>query len=282
MEARLRAGVLILLFCAVPAAARAGRLQVVATVPDLAALAREVGGERVRVSALLSAAEDPAQAVARPEQALELSRADLLLGQGETGWLQEAIGAAKNPRLTAYLDAVSALGMNRDGGSYGLADPRQAARLLPILARELALRDPAGAALFEKNAAAAGADIERREQKWLLHLAPLRGHKVLSYGTSFRAFLTWAGLAETATLETAPGAPLQPVQVARALRAMRAEGVRLVLQRESEPAAVARLLAERTGAHVLVVPLGARFARGERYVDGIDELVRALIAAARP
>ena len=54
-------------------------VRVVATLPDLAALARPIVGDRGSVTALSLATQDPHFVDARPSLALALSRADLLL-----------------------------------------------------------------------------------------------------------------------------------------------------------------------------------------------------------
>ena len=65
-----------------------------------------------------------------------------------------------------------------------------------------------------------------------------------------------------------------------ALRALReGTGPRVLLLREHEPPHLARLLRERAGAFLVVVPLGARSERGERYVEGLERLVHAVAGA---
>ena len=74
----------------IPSATSAKELRVVATVPDLAAVATAVGGDDVTVTAMALATQDPHFVDAKPSLALALSRADLLLLVGldlEIGWL---------------------------------------------------------------------------------------------------------------------------------------------------------------------------------------------------
>ncbi len=277
-----------------PSAAARPALRVVGSVPDIAVLARQIAGDRAEVSVLLRGRDDPLSLAAQPEQALVLSRADLLVALGgplEAGWLGDLLPAARNPRMAEYLDATRLLGgpsgPTASGGgarpcglgSYPLGDPRQAVRLSQAIAEQLAVLDPAGATAYRAAAAALSADLAAREKTWLLHLAPLRGQKVVTYDDSFRAFLCWAGLAEAVTLSPAPGMPPPAVAVLRTLRLMRESNIRLILLREYEPAQAARTLMEKSGAQGVVTPLGARFERGERYADGVEQLVHALLGA---
>src|SRR5688572_30224401 len=80
---------LLAMLVAWPARARA-ELKVVATVPGLAAIAREIAGTNAKVKALTRSSQDPHFVDARPSLALDLNRADLLLTIGlelEAGWL---------------------------------------------------------------------------------------------------------------------------------------------------------------------------------------------------
>src|SRR5688572_10872050 len=94
----------------IPAAAQAD-LRVVASVPDLAAIAKEIGGDKTAVAAMALPSQDPHFVDARPHLALELSKADLLLIIGlnlESGWLPTLITGARNakiqPGAPGYLD----------------------------------------------------------------------------------------------------------------------------------------------------------------------------------
>ena len=92
---------------------RAGAaINVVATTEDLASLAREVGGERVKVDSLARGYQDPHFVEAKPSFILKLHSADLLVLVGrelEIGWLPPLIQQSRNAKVQAgadgYLDA---------------------------------------------------------------------------------------------------------------------------------------------------------------------------------
>jgi zinc/manganese transport system substrate-binding protein len=274
---------LLLVLLLLPLSGLARRPHVVATLPDLAALCRQVAGERAQVTALLSGASDPILGEPQPDQARALAGADLLVALGgplEAGWLPRLLVAARNSRLREYLEVQALLG-GAERDTYPLGDPRSAAQVARAIAVQLGALDPAGASIYQGAASALCADLEQKERRWLQKLAPLRGLRVVLYDDSFRAFIRWAGLLEAATLSPSPGVPPTPTQVLRALRAMRVGGPRLILQRAYEPAHTVRLLREKAGAQVVVAPLGARDERGEQYAEGLEQLVQALLQAGR-
>ena len=65
-------------------------LNVVTTTEDLAALAREVGGDKINVESLSRGYQDPHFVEAKPSFVIKLHSADLLVAVGrelEIGWL---------------------------------------------------------------------------------------------------------------------------------------------------------------------------------------------------
>src|SRR5512146_3437905 len=89
-----------------------GKLNVMTTTEDLAAIAREVGGDRVTVEAIARGYQDPHFVEAKPSFILKLQRADVLILVGrelEIGWLPPLIQQSRNSKIqvgaAGYLDA---------------------------------------------------------------------------------------------------------------------------------------------------------------------------------
>ena len=79
-----------------------GKLNVVATLPDLGSLAREIGGDNVNVTVLAKPTEDPHFVDARPSFVVALRSADVLIDGGaelELGWLPPLLQNARNAKL---------------------------------------------------------------------------------------------------------------------------------------------------------------------------------------
>ena len=75
------------------------KLNVVATLPDYAALAREIGGDKVEVTSMAKPTEDPHFVDARPSFVVKLRTADVLIEGGaelEVGWLPPLLQNARN------------------------------------------------------------------------------------------------------------------------------------------------------------------------------------------
>src|SRR5262245_6830690 len=94
-----------------PAGAQS-KLNVVATTEDLAAIAREVGGDHITVDSIAKGYQDPHFVEAKPSFILKLQKADMLVLVGrdlEIGWLRPLIQQSRNSKVQVgadgYLDA---------------------------------------------------------------------------------------------------------------------------------------------------------------------------------
>src|SRR5258708_7621133 len=91
-------------------------LAICATVPDLGALAHEVGGEKVTLTVFAKGPEDPHFIEARPSFVRALADADLFIQTGlelEVGWAPVLLKNARNARVlpgaAGFLEASSVI-----------------------------------------------------------------------------------------------------------------------------------------------------------------------------
>jgi zinc/manganese transport system substrate-binding protein len=296
----------LLLGVLVPASARAqpiADLAVVATVPDLAALAREIGGPQVKVSALSLATQDPHWVDPKPSLTLELNRADLLLAVGmelEAGWLPRLQTGARNPRVQrggrGYLECASlvrardvpagpvdrSMGDIHPGGNpHYLHDPQQALACARGIAGRMAELDPGQAARYRANLAGFERRLAARRAGWERRLAPYRGTPVITYHRSWTYLTSWLGLEEIAYLEPKPGVRPSPTHIAGVIRLGKQRQVKVLLQEIYYPTNTGALVAKQIGARVLALPGGADVRAGQGYIERMDALVDALERALR-
>ena len=276
-------------------------LKVVTTVPDLAALVSEIGGNKVEVTSLSLPTQDPHFVDAKPSLALRLSRADLLIVVGldlEVGWLPKLQRSARNPKILTgrdgYLDCSTvarklevprkridrSMGDIHPGGNpHYLYSPHEALRCARAIAEKLARLDPGNARTFRRNAGWFEKRLRFKIARWKEALAPHRGAPVVSYHRSWVYLLDWLGLEDLATFEPKPGIPPSPAHVAKVMRVARSRGVKVILQESYYPSKTARLVGQKIGASVVELPAGAEIRRGESYIQRMDRVVAALTRA---
>jgi len=175
-----------LLALALPTRAAAA-LHVVTTTEGLAALAREVGGERASVESLSRGVQDPHFVDANPMLAVKLRNADLLVDVGlelEIGWLPPLVNQSRNADI-------------QPGGKRRFT----AGNVIQVmdvptgpLAQKLTELDPGGAAAYQANLAAFTKALEADMARWSAELAPFKGRKLFTEHRTLTYFLDWSGL----------------------------------------------------------------------------------------
>src|SRR5690242_9449845 len=112
MKIKLCIAALIALFISTLPLTAQSKLNVIATTEDLAAIAREVGGDHVTVDSIAKGYQDPHFVEAKPSFILKLQKADILVLVGrdlEIGWLPPLIQQSRNSKVQVgadgYLDA---------------------------------------------------------------------------------------------------------------------------------------------------------------------------------
>jgi zinc/manganese transport system substrate-binding protein len=274
---------------------------VVTTTPDLASITRQIGGASVEVKSLALPTQDPHFVDARPNLALLLNKADLLVIQGlelEVGWLPVLQTGARNPKIQVgapgFLDASTLItpletpagqvsraqgDIHPGGNPHYLVDPRNGAKVGRGIAARLAQIDPANAAGYNDRAA----ELERDANALAARLAAKASaidaakRRIVVYHRSWIYFETWLGLTEVGAVEPKPGIPPDPAHVAQLLVLMRTQGVRAILAEEYYPQTTTKLLAEKSGAELLVLAGGA--ADGEKYLDRIQRMAEKTLAS---
>lgn len=278
-------------------------LRVVATVPALGRIVKEVGGEHVSVQAMAAASEDPHFVDAKPNFILLLNRAHLLVATGldlEIGWLPTLLVSARNgkiqpggpgyfeaSRLVQLLEAPQgridrAMGDIHPGGNpHFLTDPMRVGQIALGIAVRLGELDPAHAELFGTRAKALSTRLSAvRDAQAARFLAlPAAARQVVTYHRSFSYLLAWLALNEVATLEPRPGVAPDPGHVAGVLSRMRRDKVRAVLQEEFYPTSTSKTLCQLAHAKLVVVPGGASLAGNQDLVGFFDTLANQIFTA---
>ncbi len=271
------AGVFLLALASgsLPSQPAAAALRVVATIPDFAAIAKDIGGGRVEAEALVKGTQDPHFADARPSMILAAHRADLLVFAGlglESGWLPVILTQARNANIQAgargYLDASEVIrardvpvkadrsmgDVHGGGNPHFYTSPAELYRVAKAIHARLVELDPEGKAVYDAGWQQFDARYRARTAAWKKRLAPLAGMNVVEYHKSWVYFLDWAGIQTVGALEPKPGIPPSPAHVAKLLAQVAQLGVKQVWQEVYQPQSLSKLFAERSGAKLLVLP----------------------------
>jgi zinc/manganese transport system substrate-binding protein len=290
---------------AVPHAApeRAAKLSVVATTPDLGAIAREIGGDAVDIKVLAKPTEDPHFVDAKPSHVVTLNRADVLIEGGaelEMGWLPPLLESARNPKIAAgapgRINASVGIHMleiptsfdrakgdvHSLGNPHFLVDPLNAKIVAAQVAERLAQVDPKNAALYAANLKGFTAKVDAKLAEWQKLMAPFKGAKIVTYHKDFVYFGERFALNIVENLEPKPGIAPSPAHLAGVISLMRAQKVRVILVQPFQNRKTAETVARQTDAVVLDVGQQPGATKGtDGYVDLLDSIIRTVANALR-
>jgi len=227
------------------------QLRVVTTTEDLASLTREVGGDRVEVTALARGYQDPHFVEPKPSFLLALSRADLLVAVGrdlEIGWLPTLIRSSRNgdvqPGSSGYLDAsltvrileiptgqiTRAMGdVHPQGNPHYWLDPANGRLMAQAIRDRLSQLSPDDATLFAARYDAFDQRLTAAETRWDATMAPYQGAKVATYHRSWPNLMERWGLDVMGYVEPKPGIPPSPSHTVQLITDMKAQGVKLII-----------------------------------------------------
>lgn len=294
---RFLAASLAALCCLLSSSAHAD-LKIVASLPDLAALAKAVGGTHVEVTPLALPTQDPHFVDAKPNLAIALNRADLLIAIGlelEIGWLPTLQNGARNSKILTnspgYLDASQFIqrleappvavdrsqgDVHPGGNPHYLYDPRSALKVAQGIAERMSSLDAKNAEAYRANLAAFTAEVQKAIPGWQQRMVGLKGAPVIAYHKTTAYLADWLGFNTIAFLEPKPGIPPNPAHVAEVLNLGRQQKARMVVQEDYYPTTTSKLVSDRVPATLVIIPGGTDFRGGQTYVQHIEEMIKRL------
>jgi zinc/manganese transport system substrate-binding protein len=298
MKAKLFMSFAVLLL----AVAAHAKLNVVATTPDLGAIAREIGGDKIELTTMARPTEDPHFVDPKPSFIVKLNKADVLIHGGaelEVGWLPKLIEQARNAKIVGAAkgevrccDGVqmrevpekldrSAGDIHAAGNPHFLVDPENAKIVAHHIADGFASLDAANREFYEANAKRFMASIDAKLVEWQAKLAPFKGQHVVAYHNSWLYFAERFGLKIELFLEPKPGIPPSPAHLATVMAKMKEQNARVVIVDPYLNRRTAETVARSTGAKVVDVtqfPGGVKGTEGG-YIALMDYLVNSVATA---
>src|SRR5215468_8923018 len=237
---------LVLAICA-PVTRADSKIQIMTATTDLAALAEEIGGDKVQVESIARGYQDPHFVEAKPSFLLKLRHADLLIVVGlelEIGWLPPLITQSTNPRIQVgapgYFDAsrfakileiptgavTRAEGdVHPQGNPHYWLDPENGLRIAKGIADKFSEMRPADAAYFAQRYSAFEQKIKQADQQWMAQMKPYAGRKIVTYHRAWPNFAKHFGLNVVGYVEPRPGIPPSPQHTVQLIKQMKGDNV---------------------------------------------------------
>ncbi len=259
----------------------AASLNVVTTTTDLAWLARQIGGDDVQVTALLTGREDPHYVDAVPRYIHQVANADAVCVVGmdlEIGWIPKVLSKSANAQIqpggSGYCDAsehVDALDVITDSVNRSMGDvhpdgnPHYHLSPLHLLQAGEKVLDvlielqPDRAQQLLQNYQLLSERLAALQTEIQSKLKPLRDWRFLEYHKDFGYFFDAYGLESVGELEAVPGVPPSAGRLAKTSISAKKEGVQLLIASSHNPLKVLKRFSSLSGVPYVQVSTSIQF-----------------------
>jgi zinc/manganese transport system substrate-binding protein len=244
-------------------------IKVVTTLPDLADLAKQVGGDRVTVDYIVRGDQNPHFVELKPSYMMKLKSADIFftIGMELELWAPQLVDGSRNNSLVvvdlsrriskleipAKVDAGQG-DVHRFGNPHYWLDPRNIRVMVEDIVDALAKRSPGDETFFRMNADAYLQKLAGKIAGWEALMKPYAGRKVVTFHRSWSYFAAWLGLGIAGEVEPKPGIAPSPSHTLDLIGLVRSSGIKLILVEPFYDLSAPEQIARATGAKVAVMP----------------------------
>jgi zinc/manganese transport system substrate-binding protein len=274
-------------------------LNVFACEPEWGALAKELGGEEVKVYTATTALQDPHHIQARPSLIAKMRLADVVVCTGaelEIGWLPVLLSESGNDRVQperpGYFEAARQVGLlekparldraegdiHASGNPHIQTDPRNIARVADALAKTMARLDAASAAAYQRREQAFQTRWTQAMKAWEARAAPLKGVSIVVQHNAFPYLENWLGLKRAAVLEPKPGVAPSVAYMSSVLDGLKTKPAKMVLRAAYQSARPSAWLAQMAGIAAVELPFTVGGSPGAEDLFGLfDDTINRLL-----
>lgn len=272
----------------IPPAHASGPIRVIASIPPLAALAREVGGDLVDIRILLPPGASPHGFEPGPDAVRAISRAEvhLVVGRLLDGWA-ENLARGANPKARIERLGYGLPGPeppadeeDREGDPHVWLDPVKGAVMATKIGEIFASLRPDQADAFRARAADLRKRLETLDREAEKRLTPLRDVPFVAYHGGLNHLVARYGLRQIAVLEPFAGREPSPRWMKEILEKIRTSGARAIFSEPQFSARLAEVMGRESGVPVIEIDLIGGTPAGQTYPEffsaTLDTLARAL------
>lgn len=248
-------------------------LNVVATLPWIGSLVKEIGRDKIAVTTLVKPSQDPHTVEARPSMILAGRKADILMYNGldlEIGYLSLIMESSKNPEImpgkpgnfdcSKFVKVIDkrahverSMGdVHPLGNPHYQYSPSNIVRVVEGMTNALAEMDPANAAFYRSNYKIFTAKLAAHEKKW--NTLKLTGKRYLAYHKLFEYLAAEYGFKITGYIEPKPGIPPSAAYIEDLIERMKATKPDGIMTTGYYGKKEANTISLKTGVKVIALP----------------------------
>ncbi|MFQ5580297.1 MAG: metal ABC transporter substrate-binding protein [Nitrospiria bacterium] len=270
-------------------------IAVVATLPVLKGFTEKIGGAHVRVTSLIHGLESEHTYTPKPSDVVAIRRARLLIkiGLGLEVWVDPLIENADRADLPIVTtsqgvflidDEAHALEHPGESGAnpHIWLDPENAKIMIQNIVEGLIKVDPVHKNDFIQNQSRYIQDLDLLVEELMETVKTLPDKAIITHHPAWPYFSHRFGFIIKGDILSQIGSRPSARHLGRLIDLIRKEGVRVIVSEPQLSSKVPRILADETGASVVVLsPLPGAIPGTETYFDLIRHNIEALVAALR-
>ena len=255
------------------ATSASAKVNVVATLPFIGSLAKEIGGDRIDITVLVKPNQDPHYVEAKPSMILAARKADILMYNGldlEIGYLPVLIESSRNSaiqpgkagnldcsRYVAPIERLSSVDRSM-GDVHPLGNPHYIYSRKNILnvadgmTEVLSSVDSGNSGFYKERLAAFKDRLNKRQAEW--GKKQLNGKKFIAYHNMFSYLAAEFGFQIIGFIEPKPGIPPSAGHIEGLIEAMKRERPDAVIITPDAGKNEAEFLSQKTGVKSILLP----------------------------
>ena len=244
-------------------------VRIVTTLPDLADIAKQIGGDKVQVDYIVRGNQNPHFIEVKPSYMMQLRKADIffMIGMDLELWAQQLIDGSRNAKLLVVdcsrhisklevpqkIDASEG-DVHRYGNPHYWLNPHNVQFIVIDVIEALMKIDPSNTSFYKANGDAFLKRLNAKIAEWEKRLKPFAGKKIITFHKSWSYFTKWFGIDVVDYIEPKPGIQPSPSHTAHLLQLVRNGNIKAIVVEPFYDDSAPRQIARASTAQVLTLP----------------------------
>ena len=278
-------------------------VSIFACLPEWAALATELGGDKVSVYQASNALQNPHRIEARPSLVARMRSADLAICTGaelEIGWLPVLLQTAGNQKVqpgrpgfiaaAEFVDRLEAPNrldradgdVHPGGNPHIHLDPHNIAKVGLVITQRLGQIDAGNAAYYDSRSKDFQGRWGQAISRWEKDAASLKGLRVVPYHKDSVYLIKWLGMVEVMNIEPKPGIPPSAGHLSDLVGRLKGGAADIIVRSAYQDPKAATSLAEKTNIPAVELPYTVGGTPGAKDLFGLfDDSIARLKAVKK-
>lgn len=275
------------------------KLDIFACTPEWGALAKEIGGEEVKVFTASKASQDVHHLRAKPSFLAKMRKTELVFCTGaslESGWLPVLLQKAGGPKVqrgqvghllaSNYVERLEisesvdrSMGdVHGEGNPHIHLNPNNLILVAEVLAARLSVLSPGKEKYFNNKLENFKKNWHQYIENWEQKAQALTNKHVVVYHQNWIYLLNWLNLNRVTTLEPVPGIPPRISHLENVLASVKNQDITAILLTPYQQNKAAAWLSEHANIPVVTLPYTVGGSKSVKDLKSLfDETLQLLI-----